>query len=80
MRAAMLYRLSQSTATIDRLKLTFPERLFSPEKVFFATGKCREILVTVHDTTGSIYSKRNATKAYRLVRKANEDVLKTLFR
>jgi len=51
----MLYRLLQSTDTIQRLKLTFTKRLFC-QKLFPAIRKFREILVTVHDTKGSIYT------------------------
>jgi len=30
---------------------------FPPEKVIFAIGKCRRILVTIHGTTDAIYTR-----------------------
>jgi len=41
-----IYRLSQQTNATKRLKLTFP----------ILIGKCRRILVTVHDTTDANYT------------------------
>ena len=56
--------LASSNASVDyrnrghsqATETNLSNHLFYRKKLFSAIGKCREILVTVHNTTGSIYT------------------------